>query len=195
MPAAKRSVVPEEFKDAPPSASEAQKKYIRDLLDQRQLDEKFVAEIKGYLDTDAYSKSDASRVINKLTALPRKTSQFARNLGEMPVVPEGRYAIEHEDVTEGVLKFYRLKIGKDDSRWAGFMFLDAGRGGAHGDLQWTAIKDVAYKKAVLEQIAKDPRAAGVRFGREIGRCYVCGRSLTQEHTRAAGIGDDCASRL
>lgn len=34
-----------------------------------------------------------------------------------------------------------------------------------------------------------------QFGRETGRCIICSRELTQEHTMAQGMGDKCAAGL
>jgi len=52
------------------------------------------------------------------------------------------------------------------------------------------IKAVPEKLRILKAIIADPDA-GPRFGREIGRCYVCGRTLTDETSRALGIGPVC----
>lgn len=170
-----------------------QEKYIRDLLAGRVMEDSARAKAEEMLEA-GLSKSLASEWINRLKELPRASSQYARIREELPDVADGRYAIQHPEVTEGVLKFYKVKK-PTEGRWAGFVFLDAGRGGNHGDLQWTAIKDVSYKKQVLELINQNPREAGERFGREVGACYNCGRSLTDETSRALGIGPDCRGRL
>jgi uncharacterized protein DUF6011 len=34
----------------------------------------------------------------------------------------------------------------------------------------------------------------VRYGQELGECGHCGRTLTDEASRAAGIGPVCASK-
>jgi hypothetical protein len=189
-----RSAVPEEFREQDPVMTKPQADYLAALIEERQMTDEQRVEARAKL-AAGLTKKEASAWISKALTLPRSTSQFARNLKDMPAVPDGRYAIEHPDVTEGVLKFYRVRTGgSKDPRWAGYIFIDAGRGGAHDDLQWTPIKDVAYKRAVLELIEKDPKAAGQKFGQEVGSCCHCGRSLTQEHTRARGTGDDCFER-
>ena len=48
---------------------------------------------------------------------------------------------------------------------------------------------------VFDAIAADPQAASVRYGREIGACGVCGRTLTDEDSRARGIGPICADKM
>jgi hypothetical protein len=55
----------------------------------------------------------------------------------------------------------------------------------------------AQAVALLERIAcvDSIPAAIVTYGVELGVCGRCGRHLTDEDSRAAGIGPDCASRL
>lgn len=51
---------------------------------------------------------------------------------------------------------------------------------------------------IIERVGRTPdevRAAAYRFGRELGECCRCGRHLTDEVSRHAGIGPDCASRV
>jgi hypothetical protein len=58
---------------------------------------------------------------------------------------------------------------------------------------------LAYEDAVkvLERIACTDDVAGAlaAYGREIGRCGRCHRTLTDEDSRAAGLGPDCASKM
>lgn len=65
--------------------------------------------------------------------------------------------------------------------------------GGHADQPLAAAQAVA----LLERIActADIPAAIVTYGTELGVCGRCGRHLTDEDSRAAGIGPDCASRL
>ena len=65
--------------------------------------------------------------------------------------------------------------------------------GGHNDQPVAAAQAVA----LLERIActDDVPAAIVTYGVELGVCGRCGRHLTDEDSRAAGIGPDCASRL
>lgn len=98
-----------------------------------------------------------------------------------PEVADGRYAVEEN----GVLKFFRVKNG----RRAGMVFLDI-----QASDDWHSIRDMARLRAVLALIAIDARAAMVRYGHELGECGRCGRTLTDEASRAAGIGPICASK-
>lgn len=106
---------------------------------------------------------------------------------DLPDVPAGHYAIEstgHND-----LAFYRVDR-PTEGRFAGRTFVKLVVGG-HPDTN--VRRD--HVAGILARIVE----AGVvesahRYGREIGRCCRCNRTLTDEASRAAGIGPDCASR-
>lgn len=49
-------------------------------------------------------------------------------------------------------------------------------------------------KAIIARIAADPEAASRLYGQEIGECGRCGRTLTDEASRAEGIGPVCATK-
>lgn len=56
---------------------------------------------------------------------------------------------------------------------------------------------IAQAHAVLERalFVDDIPEAVATFGRELGHCGRCGRHLTDEVSRALGLGPDCASRM
>lgn len=99
-----------------------------------------------------------------------------------PVVEEGHYAIP--STGDNDLVFYRVKC-PTEGKWAGRTFVNMVVGG-HPDAP-VAYKNVA---GILARIAADPDAAA-RYGREIGRCYRCNRSLTDQTSRELGIGPEC----
>jgi len=103
---------------------------------------------------------------------------------EAPDVPAGRYAITGED---GVLRFYVVDR-PTEGRWAGYVFVSVQ---ASDELH--RVRDRAAREAILATIAIDPRDASIRYGKELGQCGVCGRTLTNEESRAAGIGPVCAA--
>lgn len=99
-------------------------------------------------------------------------------------VPNGLYALERE----GAVKFYEVRT-PTEGKWAGYTFVDA----CASDDRWP-IKNRDARQEVLSLIADDPEAASIRYGRTIGRCGRCNRTLTDEHSRAAGIGPECAKK-
>jgi hypothetical protein len=98
-------------------------------------------------------------------------------------VADGRYAVEED----GTLKFFKISNGT--GRWDGYVFIDIQASDEH-----YAVKDRLRKASILALIAADPKEAMLRYGRELGQCGHCGRTLTDEASRAAGIGPVCASK-
>lgn len=131
-----------------------------------------------------FDKRAMSKVIEGLLAMP-KTVTPASAPQPFPEVGEGRYAVK----MEGVLKFYRVDR-PTEGRWAGYTFVKVQ---ASDDMFPVRVR--ANRDAVLAEIAKDPQSAMLRYGREIGSCGHCGRTLTNEESRARGIGPICASKM
>jgi hypothetical protein len=97
----------------------------------------------------------------------------------LPEVPNGYYAVD----TDNGLRFYRVKNHKN-----GRVYLDAQ---ASDNLH--RVPFGAYA-GILGAIAADPEAAGKRYADEIGCCYRCNRTLTDEESRTFGTGPDCGNR-
>lgn len=130
------------------------------------------------------SVSKAIDDVKVVLAAARRTARTApRTTGgrpayaPLPQVPAGYYAVPGED---GALKFYRVKITD-----RGRVYLDVQ---ASDDLH--RIPFGAYR-AILGKIAQNPAAAGKAYADNLGRCYVCGRTLTDDESRSLGIGPKC----
>ena len=52
--------------------------------------------------------------------------------------------------------------------------------------------DARALQAILDQ---GVRECAIAYGRELGVCGVCGRTLTDENSREAGIGPVCAVNM
>ena len=91
------------------------------------------------------------------------------------------YALRNE---AGEVKFYRVKAGRKE----GFYFLDV-----QASDDYYPIKNSAAKKAILDAINADREAALALYGRELGRCGRCLRTLTSEY-RKLGIGPICIDK-
>lgn len=172
----------------PAAPTEKQLSFIRSLLAERQGVE--AAEIirttlnevaaKGALD-----RKVASATIETLLAIPRPPKAGSGPKGDpMPDVPEGRYAL---DTDEGV-KFYRVDR-PSTGKWQGWTFVKV----QASDDYWP-IKGES-RRPILEAIAADPQGASARYGHELGHCGVCGKTLTDEESRARGIGPVCAGKM
>lgn len=189
----KRTAVPDQFRNTGPTATEPQLGYLRGLRDGKDL-EALTPEQRAWLadaDFDTFPselpRERMSTVIEQLRSLP-----WIKKGGEkgLPDVPDGRYAIPksagqlagteaHSPGADDRLMFYSVKKGTYKT------FVDVWA----SDARWP-VQNFAEKLRILTAIKADPDA-GPRFGREIGRCYVCGRTLTDERSRALGIGPVC----
>lgn len=189
-----------------PGASTKQAEFILGLLDKKALPEdaaialraRAEAQVKANAEhgdrttiADGISLRRASEFIGRLKEAPAKTveQQWELDSTEWPDVPEGRYALA-EASNHVTIKFYKVDR-PTEGRWAGYTFLSAGAGGPHGDPDWHPIKAPAVKRAILERIEQDPAGAAKLYGTELGHCGVCGRTLTDETSRAYGIGPVC----
>lgn len=204
-----RTPVPQDLSQGTtvPGATNRQLDYLASLLQEREMPEDArealsirlanqinVNEEHGdmtYSD-DGITKARASNFIGRLLNQPKRPAERpARVEGNPmppltpPTVPAGRYALKEED---GVTRFYRVDR-PTEGRWAGYVFVKIQ---ASDDLH--PIKDRSRKAAIIAAIEEDPRGAAILYGQEIGSCGVCGRTLTDETSRAYGIGPICRER-
>ena len=139
---------------------------------------------RGYFTPKQYTSAVSMRTKCEARRAERAAeSTTATTTAPAPIVPAGWYALTQ---TEGApVAFYRVDEGT--GRWAGRTFVT----------RITGAQDYAVRgnaaAAVLAAIAADPDA-GPRYGREIGSCCRCNRTLTDAASRAAGIGPYCAAK-
>jgi hypothetical protein len=93
----------------------------------------------------------------------------------------GYFAIRHMHAT----KFYRVTRPLD-GKWAGRVFVDA-----QASDDYHAVRSPAGLRVALAGILADPAGAALLYAGELGRCSRCARTLTDEESRAAGMGPDC----
>lgn len=129
------------------------------------------------------TKGKAGNWIAKLRQMP--TVEATRR-AYWPGVPDGYYAIEDRT---GVIKFYRVSTGGKGTKWEGHRFLQV-----QASDSLYPLKNKDAREAVFSVIAQDARAASVRYGKELGRCGVCRRTLTDPDSIADGIGPVCRER-
>lgn len=161
-----------------PLASEKQRNFIRKLAAERGVDGTTVDEMLNGL-----TMRQASTRIKLLLDAPKATQVVEKVT--MPKVAGGRYAV----VIDGVTKFFKVDTPTEGT-WAGRTFLKI----QASDAEYP-VRNTTTKAQVLSLIAADPKAAMLRYGRELGHCGHCGRTLTNEESRAAGIGPICSSKM
>jgi hypothetical protein len=166
-------------------ATDKQTAYLRNLVDERSapVDDREEGTVAGAWEALQEGTLTARQAGDAISILARQPRAAKADTGT-PEVPAGRYAVE----MDGDLKFYRVDR-PTEGKWAGRTFVKV----QASDEYWPVRGDAA--KAVLAEIAKDPRAASLRYGHEIGACGICGRTLTDEDSRAAGIGPICAGNV
>lgn len=131
--------------------------------------------------------------INRRDELKRKyeaavnRSDRATDTLTTAAVPEGRYALRDSD---GVVRFYVVDHGRPGTKWENFVFLSAQ---ASDELH--PIRNAPLRDRVLGEILEAGlEESTVLYGTELGVCGRCGRTLTDEDSRAAGIGPVCAGK-
>jgi hypothetical protein len=117
---------------------------------------------------------------------------------DLSTLPSGRYAIAHGENSDGLGKvaFYIIDNVKE-GKWAGWVFVNilAGDNKLRCGSQRPGQKYQGKHEDLIREIQKDPLAATVLFGRLIGRCGICGRTLTDPESIEAGIGPICAQTV
>ena len=136
----------------------------------------------------------ASTLIELLMALPSKGAVAATerpSTAHVPTAEEvsaGRYAVETTNGATNELAFYKVDR-PTEGRWAGYVFVKL----MLSDAEQRLSRDT--QTAILRKIAEvGAEVASARYGHEIGECGVCGRTLTNDESRARGIGPRCAAK-
>lgn len=134
---------------------------------------------------DEFGQRGVSKRIDELKATPRPARTVP--VAEVdPAVPAGRYAVTGEEGHTVFVKVDRPTEG----RWAGYVFVKV----QAGDDEHRVSR--ATEAALLAKIeAAGPQAAMIRYGLELGHCGHCGRTLTNEASREAGIGPICLAKM
>jgi Family of unknown function (DUF6011) len=180
--------VPAEFATGQPMATDSQMEWIKKCRDERVM----TPEIAAFVDdkiANGITKRRASELLNKLFALPRKPHNDTSHGAQSPQVANGRYALRDEADPENAIKFYRVNT-PTEGHWVGRTFIDR----MASDDRYP-VRSAKQRQAILAAIATDPIGAAQLYGREIGRCGRCAKTLTRVVSRAFGIGPDCAEQM
>lgn len=164
-------------------ATQAQQDYITGLLRSRGVE--LNADV--ILKKARLNKNKAGAWIARLLTMPIVHPIDTHNVGvprsSWPAIPDGRYAIFDEEA--GHIKFYIVDTGS--GQWEGRRFLAVQAGDERYPIRNKDTRDV-----IFSAIAQDPQAASILYGRELGKCGVCGRTLTNPDSIERGIGPVCA---
>jgi hypothetical protein len=171
------------------AATERQLEFLEKLRAERVVSADLEADIAFELEQPhGATKRGVSALIDDLMAAPKKVAFISgpTQKKDLPDVPAGYYAVEGRD---GVLRF--LKVDRpDEGPWAGWTFVKVQAGD-----DFHRLKGDQPRKALEAIVAYGAKEASIRYGKEIGACGVCGRTLTDETSRANGIGPVCAQKM
>jgi hypothetical protein len=132
------------------------------------------------------TRGEVSRWIDVVKTMPITDATIMPPVTVNSVLVEsGRYAVN----SEAGIKFYKVDR-PTEGRWAGRTFVKV-----QASDDFYPIRNGAECRRILESIAVDPKAAMLLYGRELGACGHCGRTLTDETSRERGIGPVCAAKL
>lgn len=137
------------------------------------------------------TKRGASELIDSILRTPKeKASTVGANIDDLlGDVSDGYYALPCKTDTND-LDFIKVATGKD----SGKRYIKRVLGG-QGNIAISYAEQRAFAKNLydLHQHAGDEPLMNARilFGMELGRCGCCGRTLTDETSRARGIGPTC----
>jgi hypothetical protein len=106
-------------------------------------------------------------------------------------IVDGNYAYSYNGKTH----FYRVTRQEGKGKWAGRTFINVQERASD---ELFRIYDYAMKKAVLTTI----RENGIKecqkiFAEKLGRCWRCGKTLTDEFNpyKDQGLGPDCGTKV
>jgi hypothetical protein len=175
-----------------PSATERQLSYIERLFSERDYSgerrPKFAARLAFLCDDESAREdltiAEASNLIEYLIELPYSAPSPAVRSVDSAEVPAGRYAYTG---VEGHTVF--VKVDRPtEGRWEGYTFVSLQRSD-----DFESIPREARPAVLAAIVSQGVKASAVRYGHELGVCAVCGRTLTNESSREAGIGPRCAA--
>lgn len=104
-----------------------------------------------------------------------------------PLPPAGHYAIGSRGENDLIFLKFQRGIGMSSSLRPRLKMVVGG----HPDSEVTGNAAIAY----LNRIVNEGVETSARlYARELGRCSRCNRTLTDEASRARGLGPECATR-
>lgn len=104
-------------------------------------------------------------------------------------VPAGHFAIVSQTGNND-LDFYRVDR-PTEGRWEGYTFVKRIIGG-RDDIP---VRGAEARRVLAAIAAAGAESAMALYGREIGRCGRCHRHLTDDESRAVGLGPHCRNML
>jgi hypothetical protein len=145
--------------------------------------------------SDYIERLIAAKETNQMIPEPVPTDKPATiiPMDMLKATKDGRYAARQDETD--MYDFFRVSRPKS-GRFAGAIKVQT----QHSDLLkemlvlWPSGRVSVYNRGPERNLLLailDPRSAGIRYGRHIGKCMKCGKTLTDNRSRYYGIGPDC----
>jgi hypothetical protein len=187
-----RKVAPDVWKEASPWCNERMDKFtmgeISSVIDRLKLRVAEAVERMAKEPAPAPEAKPAGSIMGSMRVSPDSARAWQQPGNNYPRdkfsdVPDGYYAVLTE---AGPLGFYRVSTWKDSgNRKVQVQASD----------ELHPVKSRAVADAVLAKVREiTPPVAGKTYADHLGNCWRCGRTLTDETSRAMGIGPVCATR-
>ncbi len=152
--------------------------------------ERLAAERPSTLVPSPTTKRDASSTIDWLLTLPREKNLNAGGDSTLQVllrdVPDAFYALPSKTGTND-LDFVAV-VTRGERRYVNRYL------GGQGQVHIRAAEQRAFAQHLSALAPEQLYVFRTVFGIELGRCCGCGRELTDETSRALGVGPECRRR-
>lgn len=175
--------------------TDKQVNFFHALVQGKQLSDEQRARLLSSL--PSLDKRSITSIIEWLIGLPWMQKTWVPRSAVRPYVPstvppkikidQGHYAAV--DPLDSTLKFYQVRVPKQ-GKWMGYVFLSQVSGDNH-----IPMRNKADRDRIFAEILKNPLEALKRYGKELGHCGHCRKQLTDEESRAFGIGPVCRGKL
>lgn len=141
-----------------------------------------LATVEGVL--SSMTKVQAGAFIDYALTMPKRVTEIPTSAPAQSDIPAGRYAVN----VNGTLWF--VKVDRPEAgKWAGYTFVRRQLGS-----ELNNVNKYTRNRVLKDIAAQGVRECAVRYGHELGQCAMCGRELTNEASRLAGIGPICADK-
>lgn len=174
-------------------ATDAQKNMLTKIAAKKLSGEALAAKV---FEIQTCKKSEVDAIKNFLFQLPwpkkvaTEATAPAKTVEDWADIADGNYAYAYKGKTH----FYRVARVAGKGKWAGRTFVNV-QERASDELY--RIYDYTMVKAVLTSIRENgPKICGQLFAEKLGKCYRCGKSLTDEENpyKSMGLGPDCGAK-
>lgn len=171
-------------------ASVPQQQLITRMIEERDIPEEWLLNIKRIVEENKLTVPKASQIITDLKKMPyKKTVKGASANTGFGEVPGGYYALPVVDQKPGGndLVFYRVKKHRDDPNrgWVNRVL-----GPEDGEVPRAQVLPI-LKRIQRFGVGK----SAVLYGKTIGKCSQCNRRLSNRISRELGIGPICGGRV